>query len=57
MITIYATPEQLDAVRDIVSREERLDEWVQIRDFLLEKPQLSAYSLIVRQHAIAQPID
>jgi tetratricopeptide (TPR) repeat protein len=57
MITIYATPEQLDAVREIISREERLDEWVQIRDFLLEKPQLSAYSLIVRQHAIAQPID
>lgn len=57
MIAIYTSPELLDTVRQILAQEYRLDEWVEVLDFLVEKPALSGYNLIVRRDQIAPVID
>ena len=57
MITIYTSPELLDTARQVIAQEYRLDEWVRVVDFLIEKPALSAYSLILRRDHIAPVID
>ena len=57
MLSIFATTEVLEIVKDIIAEENRLDELVALKDFLEEKPKPTAYHLIIKKNAIKQPID
>jgi tetratricopeptide (TPR) repeat protein len=57
MLSIFATTDVLDKVKMIIAQEDRLNEWVSVKDFLIEKPKPSAYNLIIKKEGIRQPID
>lgn len=57
MISIYATTEYIGAINEIIGREFRLHELVDVKDFLEHRPEQSAYALIVKSKGIRQPLD
>ncbi|MEI6412121.1 MAG: hypothetical protein WCR52_22205 [Bacteroidota bacterium] len=58
MLSIYTTADLIPNLQAIIAQEDRLDELVTIKDILDEKPESSAYNLIVRaKTGIAHPID
>ncbi len=58
MLSIFATTEIQETIRQYIAEEDRLDELVTVHDLLAHKPGFSALHLIVRQrHGIAFPID
>lgn len=57
MLTIYASETHHPWLRDIIAREERLDELIRIVDYLEERPVPSADSLVVRDDGIYPPAD
>lgn len=48
MLSIYTTADLIPNLQAIIAQEDRLDELVTIKDILDEKPESSAYNLIVR---------
>lgn len=58
MLTLFAPVEMMPALQSAVASVYRLDELVEIKDLLLEKPEASAFHLIIRQKdGIRQTID
>ena len=52
MLTVYAAAKYHDWIREVIGREDRLDELVRVVDYLDERPRPSAHSLVVRDDAI-----
>jgi tetratricopeptide (TPR) repeat protein len=57
MLSIFATTDVLETIKNMIAQEHRLNEWVTIKDFLVEKPEPSAYNFIIKKDSIKQPID
>ncbi len=58
MLSLFATAETIPAVRSVIESVYRLDELVEIKDMLTEKPDATAFHIIVRQKdGIRQTID
>ncbi|MDX2134357.1 MAG: hypothetical protein SFV52_06210 [Saprospiraceae bacterium] len=58
MLSIYASTELLPTIREYIAGEERLDELVEVHDFLTVKPVFSAFHFMVRpKQGITHPID
>lgn len=57
MVSIFATTEYIDAINQAISQEFRLNELVEVKDFLEHRPLPSAYTLIVKNKGIRHSID
>lgn len=57
MLTIFATSEVIESVKNSIAQVSRLDELVTIKDFLREKPLPCAFHLVVRKNEIRHTID
>lgn len=57
MLSIYATTEYHDQLNEIIRKEYRLDELVEVVDSLSQKPEAGALSILIKKGKITFPLD
>lgn len=57
MLSIFVKTEDSEKVEKIIKREFRLDELIEIKDIFKEKPTANAYTMMIKEGDIKQPID
>ncbi len=57
MLSIFATTDHIEEVQNCIAQEARLNELVNVLDFLSHKPSPSGFNLIIRRKHIVFPID
>jgi tetratricopeptide (TPR) repeat protein len=57
MLSIFAITDKIAEITDFINSEYRLNELVEIKDFLKQKPEPSGHALVVNSKGIAHPID
>lgn len=57
MLSIFATTEHHTLIQEVLDKENRLSELVEVFDFLAHRPTPSANSILIKNGAIAFPID
>lgn len=57
MLTVYAATRYHDWINETIASEDRLGELVRVVDYLDEKPEPSAHSLVVKEDAVYSTLD